>query len=1359
MPVISSPPVPPLSGILDNHYRGRVGEFLRDKICPGSDLSIVSAYFTIYAYEALRNELNCIDRLRFLFGEPSFLRSLDPEKTQRKAFQMTENGLVLANKLAQKRIARECADWIREKVEIRTVVREGFLHGKLYHIANGPVEEAVIGSSNFTVRGLGLAAEGNNIELNLEVDSSRDRADLKRWFDELWMDESLVRDVKSDVIAYLEKIYENHSPEFIYYLTLFHIFREFLDGEKGVDEALRQTTLLETKIWNRLFAFQKDGVKGAINRILAYNGCILADSVGLGKTYEALAVIKYFELRNERVLVLCPKKLMRNWTVFRSPERLNPFDEDRFRYDVFAHTDLSRESGIVNGAELANVNWGNYDLVVIDESHNFRNNAVGTPKQDGSPRRTRYERLMEDLISSGVRTKVLLLSATPVNNQLADLRNQISFIAGGDVARRPEPDAAFAEKLGVHSVKETTRLAQQRFTHWAKEPPANRKTRDLIASLGSDFFNLLDGLSIARSRRQIKRHYQKEMERLGGFPERGNNGRPDSIFPEIDTEKKFLSFEQLDQEISALKLSLYHPTAFLRQDLSALIRAAYDAKIGNFNQEGRERILIAMMKVNFLKRLESSVDSFRLTLQRTIDKIDQLEKRIAAFEKHREESEVDYESLAPSDFEDPEDGEEEFLIGGKHRIHLAHLRIEEWLKAVRHDRVQLQYLLEKTEPIGPERDAKLRALRERIGGKVNNPTITRDGRQNRKVLIFTAFADTAMYLYENLLPWVEELNRCGKGGPPLGLKDQGQAAPATLFQPFEKDADVHRTRQNLPHWTQPGCSYFVTYRLADSIAQSTILPWREELAIWRKNHPEPWDTQAIAEYNRFFVRKEEWLDAGHGSCVLARPEIRSIIEENLIRFHGERYILDEFVIMPNHVHVIVKPLGEYGLSEILHTWKSYTSKQILKLTGRKAPLWMDESFDHIIRSWEQLERFRRYIRENPRSRELQSGRGGSPLCLLDQGQAAPATKPLHIALVQGTGDNKTTLGKSDYEHILTNFSPIAKQRSEQPNFPQAEEIDILIATDCISEGQNLQDCDLLINYDIHWNPVRIIQRFGRIDRIGSRNIEVNLINFWPTKDLDRYLNVKHRVEARMALVDLTASGEDNLLEPNQIEELIETDMRYRDRQLKRLKDEILDLEDLTEDTVSLTDFSLDDFRLDLLRFLESNRALLESAELGLYAVASPIAEKIPCKPGVIFCLKMTKVAGAARPGFAETQGQAAPATHPHFLVYVHDDGSVRFTFAQPKQSLELFQALCAGQSSANEALCDLFDRDTKDGADMSHYSTLLQKAIRSIADTFRKRTAAALQSGRSGLIAPKSEQPEDDGDFELVTWLVIKGIA
>ncbi|WP_306535036.1 helicase-related protein [Geobacter sp.] len=1111
------------SGIRDNYLHGRAGDFVREAIAPDAKLSFVSAYFTVHAYNALRDDLERAGNLRFLFGEPRFVRSLDREYKQSRQYNLTEQGLSLGNQLVQRRLAKDCADWIRRKVEIRSVTRSGFLHGKLYHIQDGKLAHALIGSSNFTVPGLGLHPNGSNIELNLIVDSDRDRAALLEWFDAIWDDNKLVEDVKETVLKELDRLYSNKSPQFIYYLTLFHLFRDFLDGTKDIDEALRRTALTDTSIWQTLFSFQKDGAKAAINKILASNGCILADSVGLGKTFTALAVIKYFELRNERVLVLCPKKLRRNWTVYRSNSSLNPFLADRFRYDVLSHTDLSRVRGEVDGIDLSTLHWDNYDLVVIDESHNFRNNSIARQNDGEERRRTRYQRLMEDIISSGVRTKVLLLSATPVNNQLSDLRNQISFIAGGDVARDDRPDSAFRESLGIASVRETSRMAQTHFTNWAKRPAGERKTRDLLAALGGDFFKLLDGLSIARSRRHISSYYKEEMNRLGGFPHRP---APHSRHPQIDLHQRFLSFEQLNEEISALNLALYHPTAKLREDLPSTIREMYlDKILGGFTQEGREKILIAMMKVNFLKRLESSVDSFRLTLQRTIDKIDRLEERILAFEKHADDNpDLDYDTLTPAQFEDPDFDGEDFTIGGKRRIHLGHLELPEWLKEVRQDRVQLQFLLEKTAAVRPERDGKLVELRALIEEKVTKPTTDRDGRLNRKVLVFTAFADTARYLYEQLSPWA-----------------------------------------------------------------------REALGI-------------------------------------------------------------------------------------------------------------------------------------------------------------------HTALVVGEGSNRTSLPKpsADYDDILTNFSPLSKRRSEQNHFPQDKEIDLLIATDCISEGQNLQDCDLLVNYDIHWNPVRIIQRFGRIDRIGSRNAEVQLVNFWPVADLDRYLNVKHRVEARMALVDLAATQTDNLLDPSQLEELIKEDLLFRDRQLKRLKHEVLDLEDF-DDAVSLTDFSLDEFRLDLLQFLESRRAELEEAGQGLYAVVPTNSDIPACRPGVLFCLKHNKAGGVS------TEGESRPTDSaninplaPHYLVYVHDDGTVRFSFAQPKESLLLLRNLAAGEAGAVESLCDLFDARTKDGADMSHYTGLIQKALASIEHTFRRRAAVGLLSGRSGILPTAAETPiADSGDFELITWLVI----
>ena len=1103
------------SGLRDNHSRGKAGDFLRENIVPGSELSFVSAYFTVHAYQAMRDELESASKLRFLFGEPSFIRSIEKDGKQSRQFQLADEGLALTNQLSQKKLAKDCADWITRMVEIKSIVRAGFLHGKMYHIQEGKVPHALLGSSNFTVPGLGLQAAGNNIELNLVVSDDRDRKDLLDWFNGLWNDTGLTSDVKDQVLKELSRLYSNQAPEFIYYLTLFHLFRHFLDGADDLDKVLSKTALPDTGIWNALFSFQKDGAKAAINKILSTNGCILADSVGLGKTYTGLAVIKFFELRNERVLVLCPKKLRRNWTLYRSNDTRNRFDKDRFRFDVLSHTDLSRTTGEVGDLDLSTIHWGAYDLIVIDESHNFRNNKQATARPGETEKRSRYQRLMEDVIRSGARTKVLLLSATPVNNQLADLRNQISFIAGGDVTRDADADTAFSNTLEISSVKETTRIAQMHFTNWSKKRPENRTSRDLLQSIGGDFFKLLDGLSIARSRKQIATYYKDEMKRLGGFPKRP---APIAIHSPIDLKDDFLSFEQLDKEISELRLALYHPTSFLRDDLPPEVKAGYENKIlGGFTQEGRERILISMMKVNFLKRLESSVDSFRLTLHRTIEKINTLEDRIAKFEAHAENNpDIDWDHLSPDEIEDPDSETKDFTIGGGRRVHLAHLKLEEWLKAVRHDRTQLQYLYEKTEKVKPERDAKLAELRSRIAEKIANPSTNHDGKFVRKILVFTAFADTAKYLFDQLSGWA-------------------------------------------------------------------------------------WGTLGI-----------------------------------------------------------------------------------------------------------------------------------------------------HCALIVGDGDNQTTLGTTDFDDILTNFSPLAKCRAEQPRFPQDEEIELLIATDCISEGQNLQDCDLLINYDIHWNPVRIIQRFGRIDRIGSRNAAVQLINFWPVADLDRYLNVKHRVEARMALADLSATQTDNLLDPEQIEDLISQDLRFRNHQLKRLKDEVLDLEDFS-DSPSLTDFSLDEFRMDLLKFLESRREELESAPPGLYAVVPPDLEKFPAaRPGALFCLRRTGATGV--PSSTENLNPLAP----HFLVYILDDGTARFSFVQPKEALLLLRGLAAGHPNALEKLCDIFDARTANGQDMSHFGRLAQSALRSIERTFEKRAATNLLSSRAGLLPTLDETPKADaGDWELVTWLVV----
>ncbi len=1089
------------SGIRDNRERGTVGEFLKSQIENGSSLSVVSAYFTIYAFEALKSSLYQIRDLRFLFGEPRFINRLDSEKSEKKSFIINSDGLRLRNQLQLKQVARECADWIEEKVEVRSIRESNLLHGKMYHIAKNGVENAILGSSNFTVRGLGLSQTAGNIELNLTVEDKRDLNDLKLWFDELWNDKNRVDDVKEQVLTYLKQLYENHDPEFIYYKTLFHVFEKFLGDQEGWGLLDEPPQLVDTQIWKVLYEFQKDGVKGAINKILTHNGCIIADSVGLGKTFEALAVIKYFELRNENVLVLCPKKLRENWTLYQAHtgNTFNPFPNDRFGYTVLSHTDLSRSSGKSGDINLASFNWGNYGLVVIDESHNFRNNTRGKRDEDGVPiSRSRYERLMEDIVKSGVKTKMLLLSATPVNNDLRDLRNQLYFLT-------EERDDAFEESLGVANLRETISAAQTDFNRWAKQDGVRRSQR-LLEILSTSFFRLLDGLTIARSRKQIEKYYPSSLKELGGFPERS---KPEPVYPDIDTRGEFMSYDELNAEISQYQLSLYNPTKYLRPEYES----KYDlVMVNNFTQRDREHYLIGMMKVNFLKRLESSVHSFRITLKRTLDKIEDLEKRIRLFQKSQAE---DLE-LDPAEMnigaDDDEERQDAFEVGKSLKFKMAHLDVERWLEDLQHDRDQLEGPFRSAKEINIDRDAKLAKLKELVETKVNNPTTTKENTPNRKVLVFTAFADTADYLYGALHEW-------------------------------------------------------------------------------------------------------------------ARTELK-----------------------------------------------------------------------------------------------------------------------IHVGMVTGGGANKTTLGRTNFIDILTNFSPIAKNRASDESMPQNEEIDLLIGTDCISEGQNLQDCDYVINYDIHWNPVRIIQRFGRIDRIGSVNQRVHLVNFWPTDDLNRYINLKNRVEARMALVDVTATQGDNLLDPDALHDVIEGDLRYRDQQLLRLKDEVLDLEDFDEN-VNLNEFTLDDFRIELIKYIESNRKKLEESPFGLYAVVPPPPNDPIIQPGVIFCLRQKT---------ESDENVKLNPTQPYFLVYIRNDGMVRFSFAYPKQVLEMYRQLCSGKNRPYDELCALFDEYTANGAEMSQYDDLLEKTVKSIAQTYKKRAFDNLTSGRGGALPLLTDQISGATDFELVTWLVIE---
>ena len=1075
------------SSIKDNRNRGSVGDFLKEKISKDSSLAFVSAYFTIYAYEALKNNLNEINDLRFLFGEPIFVKSLDPNSGELRQYHIENEKIELKNKLKQKKIAKECANWINKKVKIKSIKQAGLLHGKMYHITdNNKNETAILGSSNFTAKGLGFA-RNSNIELNLEVQDKRDIKDLKNWFDEVWNNSDLVDDVKAKVLKYLEQLYANNPPELLYFKTLYHLFEKYLDEKSSFDDIESQKQYTESVIWQKLFEFQKDGVKSAINKINKHNGCIIADSVGLGKTFEALAVIKYYEQRNHRVLVLCPKKLKNNWTKYTNNLTTNPLIEDKFRYDVLCHTDLSREKGKSGDIELSEVYWENYDLLVIDESHNFRNNNPGR-----KGKQSRYEKLLNEVIKKGRKTKILLLSATPVNNTLEDLRNQLYFITADN-------DNAFKYTLNIPSLKSLISRTKKEFIKWSLQE--NKSQENLLNSLNADFFNLLDELTIARSRRHIKKYYKENLEQIGEFPKRH---KPESVYAVIDTLGEFPSYDEINDRILEYKLSLFTPSKYLKDGCSEKYKNVNDLK--QFSQENREKFLIGMMKSNFLKRLESSVNSFRLTLGSTLEKMKNLKLKIDNL------SEYEYDDESFFDEEENDDipnVQEDFLIGKKLKYDLRDINTKDWLIDIEKDEKELKYLYEKASSITIERDAKLQELIKKIITKIENPTDNKLGYKNKKVLVFTAFSDTAEYIYNG---------------------------------------------------------------------------------------------------------------------------IRDVIKNK---------------------------------------YKT------------------------------------------------------------------------NIALVTGS-NTETTYGKNDYESILTNFSPVSKERSIAD-----EQIDVLIATDCISEGQNLQDCDYLINYDIHWNPVRLIQRFGRIDRIGSNNSYIKMVNFWATEDLDKYIQLKRRVEDKMMLSDISATNADNILRPDEVNDILKQDLKYRENQLKKMKDEILDLEDFDEN-VSLTDFSLEDFRVELLHYIQKNKEKLKALPIGINAVTSKDLKEenkvTTFDEGVIFCLKQRNS--------SELSAKINPL-QPYFLVYITFNNEIKYTFVNSKKILEVYRVLCLGREKADEYLYELFDQQTDNGNQLEQFDDLLHSAISKIKERFETKAFSGLFSSKNFVMPNKENQISDIDDFELITWLVI----
>ena len=711
---------------------------LKQEIHEGSKLSIAAACFSIYAYRELKSELENIDELRFIFTSPTF--TTEKAKKEKREFYIprlnrerslygTEFEVKLRNELNQKAVAKECAEWIKAKVHFKSNISDKTIQGFIVADEMGytPINE-------FTAVGLGCQ-NGDSINTTIIKDTSLTNK-LLLDFNELWNDKKRLQDVTDEVIENITTAYNENSPDYIYFVTLYNIFNEFLEDISEDVLPNEATGFKQSKIWNMLYNFQRDAALAIINKLEKFNGCILADSVGLGKTFTALAVIKYYENRNKSVLVLCPKKLVNNWNTYKDNYTNNPIASDRLNYDVLYHTDLNRTSGQSNGLDLDRLNWGNYDLVVIDESHNFRNGGKISGNDDNE-KENRYLRLLNKVIRAGVKTKVLMLSATPVNNRFNDLKNQLALAYEGSTD-------IVDEKLGVkRSLDDIFKNAQKAFNTWSKWDAADRTTEKLLKMLDFDFFEVLDSVTIARSRKHIEKYY--DTADIGKFPTRLP---PISKRPPLTDLKKAVNYNDIFHQLIKLNLDIYRPSHYILPSKMGKYAELFGDSMG-LTQANRELGIRRLMAINLMKRMESSVFSFNLTLKRIKELIESTIRTIDNYNSTLGQQ-LDLFDISDNDFDYDDNNDDLFSFGRKVKIDIADMDYKSWKNALEQDREILELITMNVADITPEHDTKLQWLFDELKEKIEHPI--NDG--NKKVIIFTAFADTAGYLYENVSSFV-----------------------------------------------------------------------------------------------------------------------------------------------------------------------------------------------------------------------------------------------------------------------------------------------------------------------------------------------------------------------------------------------------------------------------------------------------------------------------------------------------------------------------------------------------------------------------------------------------------------------------
>lgn len=963
----------------NEHFK--VFDFIKANTENGS-LDLVTGYFSVNALALMKENINSVEKFRLILGN-----LMQEESQVNKIINLLNGNTGISSTLSLSASAQKAVEFLQQdKVSVKNI-QKNFCHAKTYLYTDKTKTKNyfIVGSSNLTDAGLGIK-DSSNIELNIAKHDYEDEfKNLKKWFQEQWdkvasekieLPDKTKVDVKQYIIELIKNLFKEYSPHDLYYKVLYEMFKDDIMELSGDAEFKREIAHLEeTTIYQSLFPYQQKGAISLIKMLQKFNGAILADAVGLGKTWTALAVMKYFELKGYTVLLLCPKKLSNNWQQYKIGQQ-SRFEKDEIDFYIRYHTDLQEgRFDRYNDKTLRYFKTRPKLLIVIDESHNLRNDKS-----------SRYKFLIDELLlpeNKSRDVKVMHLSATPINNKLMDIRNQFKLMTKG-------LDDGFKDtELEIESLENIFRTAQKDFSEWAGIN--DRKIADFIAKLPKKFEKLTDALIVARTRKLIE----------GEFGEMNFPKKEDPI-NEFVTPENIGNLKSFDEILNAVSVNLtaYRPADYIK-DISP--------KSVLEDEKQRQKFLVKMMYILLIKRLESSWFSFKSTVENILNHHINALKKVEQFIQSKTDSaiedvltEEEKEEIDETAAEIDGETEEPITLGKKRPISLSAITlIDLFKKHLEADIKKLSELKANLDKYQADFNAN-KAQDEKLNKLIEHITNKQKKSDNKKVLVFTVFKDTAKFLYDE-------------------LKKRG--IPNVAF-------------------------------------------------------------------------------------------VSGSISETFDGYSGDKF------------------------EPILERFAPYT-----KLYNEK--------------DWSEL-----YERIN----------------LSDDYREADKWKV-------------------PYKKWLE----IIKQHDKDTKYKIDNPIDVLIATDCLSEGQNLQDCDTVINYDVHWNPVRLIQRMGRIDRIGSPNKTIRGINFWPGKNYEDYLNLKSRVENRMALMTVVGTELDDKMTP-ELQKMVEENPLLPKQAQKMLEQLQITWDDVEtgEDTLGLNDLSLEQFRQELFEFFKKNEEFFKKIPNGVF---------------------------------------------------------------------------------------------------------------------------------------------------------------